>query len=112
MTRSLKLRYTTIALLGLLLLFTTGVIGGWIHFGNDYSITRRVVGIPYERALSDYCEVLKGLDGVTDVEYKDFESYEGTALVTVHYNPEVTSPKILMVWLGNTKSIWEKPVIA
>ncbi len=105
-------RYTLISLFGFSLLFTAGVVGGWIDLDDDYTITRRVVGVPYEDALVEYCQVLEELEGVTGVSYKDYNGITGSALVTVHYNPELTSPKILMVWLGNTKSIWERPVIA
>ena len=106
------MRYPALILAGLALLFTAGVVSGWITLSGDYSITRRVVGVPYEGALAEYCEVLQGLDGVTEVDYKNYDPLAGSALVTVHYNPEITSPKIIMVWLGNTKSIWQEPVIA
>ncbi|MCB0713311.1 MAG: hypothetical protein KDD67_13360 [Ignavibacteriae bacterium] len=112
MNNKRTLRYVAVAVLSLGTLFSVGVLAGWISLGDDYSITRRVVGIPYEAALAEFCEVLEGLDGVTGVNYSEFDSITGTALVTVHYNPALTSTKILMVWLGNTKSIWEKPVIA
>ncbi|MGE3800756.1 MAG: hypothetical protein AB7H80_07030, partial [Candidatus Kapaibacterium sp.] len=94
------LRYAAVAVISFSTLFSLGVMAGWISLGDDYSITRRVVGIPYEEALADFCQVLEGLDGVTGVNYSEFDSITGTALVTVHYNPELTSTKILMVWLG------------
>lgn len=105
-------RYIPIAVFSLGLLFTISIVTGWISLGNEHMITRRVVGIPYEKALADYCETLHTLDGVTNVEYDEFDPVNGSALVTVHYQPDVTSPKVIMVWLGNTKTIWDKPVIA
>ncbi|MCE2502547.1 MAG: hypothetical protein J4G05_00560 [Chlorobi bacterium] len=105
-------QYIPIALLGLSMIFTVGLVSGWITLSNDHTIIRRVVGVPYEQALMDYSEALNKLDGVTKVEYKEYDALKGSALVTVHYLPEVTSPKVIMVWLGNTNSWAIDPVIA
>lgn len=78
---------------------------------GEYAISRRVVGVPYEKALADFVERLEHVDGVTDAYYEEYDPVEKTAMVTVVYDPAVTTARIITVWLGNTASIWERHVI-
>ena len=77
---------------------------------GEYAISRRVVDVPYEKALADFVERLDHVDGVIEAYYADYDPVRKTAMVTVVYNPDVTTARIITVWLGNTASIWERSV--
>jgi hypothetical protein len=77
---------------------------------GEYAISRRVVDVPYEKALADFVLHLDNVDGVVKATYDDYDPVRKTAMVTVVYNPEITTARIITVWLGNTASIWERSV--
>lgn len=105
------------ARLAFLLGAVTAVVGMVVamnvsNSSGSYTLTRRVVDVPYEKALGQYVDLLKSVDGVIAAEYRDYDPLRKTAMVTVTYDPHVTTPKVLLIYFGNMRSIWEKPVIA
>ncbi len=81
------------------------------HAGDgDWALTRRVVDVPFEMALEPYIDHLEQREGVTSATYTDYNPVTKTAMVTVTFDPSVTSARIVDAWLGNTTSVWEKSV--
>lgn len=88
----------------------TLIVATVLDGSGEYAITRRVVDVPYEKALADFVKQLDHVDGVIEAYYTEYDAVRKTAMVTVVYNPEVTTARIITVWLGNTASIWERSV--
>lgn len=102
---------TTALVAGSAFLFMTLVTRNSQHYvSSGYALSERVINIPYEQALVDYCAALNKVEGVTGVSYRDYDVLEQTAVVTVHYNPAETTPRQIRTYLGNTKSIWDDPL--
>ena len=78
------------------------------YVSSGFAVTERVINIPFEQALVDYCATLNRVQGVTGVSYRDYDILQQTAIVTVHYNPGETTPRQIRTYLGNTRSIWEE----
>lgn len=109
--RIFKGAFVAILMLGtmaIFLLFASETSADYVIRG--YSISQRVVDIPYEKALIDYCSLLNGVQGVTGVSYRDYDVLQKTAIVTVYYDPAITSPEQIGTYLGNTRSIWDDPL--
>lgn len=82
------------------------------YVSTGYSISERVIAIPYEKALVDYCAALSRIEGVTGVSYRDYDLIEKTAIVTVYYDPVRTTDQQIRTYLGNTRSIWDEALQA
>lgn len=82
------------------------------YVSTGYSISERVINIPFEKALVDYCEVLSRVEGVTGVGYRGYDVVRKTAIVTVYYDPGRTTDRQIRTYLGHTRSIWEDPLQA
>lgn len=80
------------------------------YVSTGHSISERVVDIPYEKALVDYCAVLSQVNGVTGVSYRGYDVITKTAIVTVYYDPGRTTDQQIRTYLGNTRSIWDDPL--
>ena len=78
---------------------------------GEHAITRRVINVPFEKALEDYVARLERVEGVIEASYEDYDRMEKSALVTVVYDPNRTSARIITVWLGHTESIWDDYVM-
>lgn len=77
------------------------------YVSTGHSISERVINIPFEKALIDYCEVLSRVEGVTGVSYRGYDVVRKTAIVTVHYDSKRTTDRQIRTYLGNTRSIWD-----
>lgn len=82
------------------------------YVSTGHSISERVVAIPFEKALVDYCEVLSKVEGVTGVSYREYDVIGKTAIVTVYYDPGRTTDRQIRTYLGHTRSIWDDPLHA
>ncbi len=94
-------------------LIAAGGIAVSITLNNDgeHAITRRVINVPFEKALEDYVVRLERVEGVISASYDEYNSMEKSALVTVVYDPTLTTARIITVWLGHTESIWDDYVM-
>lgn len=77
------------------------------YVSSNNTLSERVIHIPYEQALVDYCAALNKVKGVTGVSYREYDVLAQTAIVTVHYDAQETTPQQIRTYLGNTRSIWD-----
>jgi hypothetical protein len=75
-------------------------------------ISQRFTEIPDENTLVDLCYRLQAVQGVTGVSYRDYSPETQSAIVTVFYNPRVTSTRQLRVFIQHTHILWSKPARA
>ena len=70
------------------------------------SVTQRFVSVPSENSLIDLCYRLRGVQGVTGVAYRDYAPADGSAMVTVFFNPRETSVRQVRIFMLHTKILW------
>lgn len=76
------------------------------------AVTQKFSAVPSERALLIVCFRLKNVQGVTGVSFRDYSPLQHTAIVTVFFDPALTSPRQIMIFVQHTSVLWEKPVRA
>ncbi len=103
-----KRTYRALVIATLALLSATAIVTSVGNEPGEYALTRRVVNVPYEKALQEYVSRLENVRGVLSATYEEYDLIEKTALVTVTFDPEMTTAQIITVWFGNTSSIWEE----
>jgi hypothetical protein len=72
-------------------------------------IEQRFVSIPSESALVDLCYRLQNIYGVTGVSYRNYSATDGSALVTVFYNPSMTNNREIRIFMRHPYVLWDKP---
>jgi hypothetical protein len=71
------------------------------------SITQRFHAIPSEEALTEYCQRLGTVQGITGVSFRDYSPEKRSALVTIFYDPSQTSVRQVKLYIDNTRMLWQ-----
>jgi hypothetical protein len=73
------------------------------------SLTQKFTDVVSEKMLLDFCYQLRTIHGVTGVSYRDFNPAARSAVITVYYNPRITSSHNIKVFLQNARVLWVAP---
>jgi hypothetical protein len=102
----------------LLLAITAVAVAAVVQYtsaGNDQyvsaspSITQLFTGVMSEKMLLDFCYQVRNIHGITGVSYRDYSAAHRTAMITVYYNPRVTSPRQVKIFLEHANILWVVP---
>lgn len=82
------------------------------YIGVNHQLTMQFREIQSEQRLVEFCYQLHSLQGVTGVSYQHYNLLERTATVRVFYNPELTTPQMLRVFLQHSELLIGKSLSA
>jgi hypothetical protein len=80
------------------------------YVSMDNAVHQVFTGIPSEQTLIDFCYRLRDVRGVTGVGYRDYSAHDGRAVITVFYNPQMTTVRQLRILMSYPYILWEKPL--
>ncbi len=94
---------------------TSVMIVQWTGDGSDEyvsaspAITQRFTGVLSEKMLLDFCYQVRNLRGITGVSYRDYSASERSAVITLYYNPRVTTQGQIKIFLEHSNVLWVVP---
>ncbi len=79
------------------------------YITHSPSITQRFSGVLSETMLADFCYQVQSIQGVTGVSYRDFSPVSRTAMITVYYNPQMTSVRQIKIFMQGSGALLRQP---
>ena len=81
---------------------------------NDYvtaspKLEQRFTGVMSEKMLLDFCYQLQGMRGITGVSYREYAPAKRTAMITVYFNPQLTSARQIQIFMEHASILWRVP---
>lgn len=72
-------------------------------------LEQHFTGVMSEKMLVDFCYQLQGMRGITGVSYREYAPAKRTALITVYFNPRLTSARQIQIFMQHANILWMVP---